>query len=382
MSGIGNFLRSWEAVRRFRKLPRNKRNIVFYSEGGAYLKYLSGMMEKLAAGDGHGLCYITSDPADPMLENTPSGIEAFFVGTGSALITFFQTLDADVMVMSMPDLENLHIKRSAHPVRYAYVHHSLVSTHMIYRKGAFDHFDAIFCAGPHHMEETRQWEQAHGLRQKQLVEHGYAPLDELMNLKPADYSAPGSGDALNVLVAPSWGPEGLLEKHGEKLVSVLLGAGHTVTVRPHPRTAKMWPHAISNLRKTFSGNPAFALESSIAFYDSLLAADAMVSDWSGAALEFAFGLERPVLFIDVPRKVNNPDYKTIAAVPIEVSIRDKVGAILSEDKIDNAPRALENLMAGRDAIAGRIRAAREKSVFNVSRSAIAAAVINQMAKSD
>ena len=42
----------------------------------------------------------------------------------------------------------------------------------------------------------------------------------------------------------------------------------------------------------------------------------MVSDWSGVAMEFAFGLERPVLFIDVPRKTNNPE-KTAAISAIK-----------------------------------------------------------------
>jgi len=348
MGAIDNFMCSWGALRRFQKLPWNQKNVVFYSEGASYLKFFHRIMEELVADHGHTLCYVTSSPADTMLESAPPGIDTYYIGARSALITFFQTLDASVMVMSMPNLESFHFKRSAHPVQYAYIHHSMVSTHMIYRKGAFDHFDAIFCTGPHHIEETRQWEEKHGLKKKHLYEHGYAPLDNLMQLKPDHYSAPDPGDALKVLVAPSWGPNGLLEKHGDRLVSVLLNAGHTITVRPHPCTSQYWPESITVLKRKFSDHPAFTLESSIAFYDSLLAADVMISDWSGVALEFSFGLERPVLFVDVPRKVNNPDYQTIAAVPIEVSIRDRIGAILPEGEIKNAPSALEGLMAGRD----------------------------------
>ena len=39
--------------------------------------------------------------------------------------------------------------------------------------------------------------------------------------------------------------------------------------------------------------------------------DIMISDWSGAAIEYALGLEKPVISVDVPRKVNNPGYKDI-----------------------------------------------------------------------
>mgnify|MGYP003326545469 CR=1 FL=1 len=42
--------------------------------------------------------------------------------------------------------------------------------------------------------------------------------------------------------------------------------------------------------------------------ESLHRSDLMISDWSGAALDYALGLNKPVLFIDVPRKVNNLDY--------------------------------------------------------------------------
>ena len=40
-------------------------------------------------------------------------------------------------------------------------------------------------------------------------------------------------------------------------------------------------------------------------------ADLMISDWSGVAFEFAFGLEKPVIFIDLPKKINNSDFNYI-----------------------------------------------------------------------
>ena len=53
----------------------------------------------------------------------------------------------------------------------------------------------------------------------------------------------------------------------------------------------------------------------------------MVSDWSGAALEYAFALNKLVIFCDVPRKVNNLNYQDIEIEPIEVSIRKEIGVI-------------------------------------------------------
>ena len=43
----------------------------------------------------------------------------------------------------------------------------------------------------------------------------------------------------------------------------------------------------------------------------------MISDWSGVAIEYAFAFEKPVLFIDTPQKINNPDCYQIDIVPLE-----------------------------------------------------------------
>ena len=36
--------------------------------------------------------------------------------------------------------------------------------------------------------------------------------------------------------------------------------------------------------------------------------DILISDWSGSAFEFAFGTLRPVIFLDLPKKINNESY--------------------------------------------------------------------------
>ena len=81
----------------------------------------------------------------------------------------FKILKAGIMIMTMPDLEVYNIKRSIYSVHYLYVNHSMVSMHMIYRKGAFDHFDTLFCVGPHHVREIRETEKTYGLKPKKLI---------------------------------------------------------------------------------------------------------------------------------------------------------------------------------------------------------------------
>ncbi|MFC1491401.1 CDP-glycerol glycerophosphotransferase family protein [Nitrospinota bacterium] len=299
-----------------------------------------------------------------------SRIEGFYIGEGSIRTIFFCTLDAGVMVMTMPDIESFHIKRSVHPVHYVYIHHSIISTHMAYHQEAFDHFDTIFCVGPHHIEETREREKRYGLSPKELFDFGYCRLDSILETAKERKGAAGAGPKpLRVLIAPSWGPDGLLETRGEALVESLLDEGYYVTVRPHPQTRRFTPATLDSLFARFRNNIHFDYEENVASQESLHASHLMISDWSGAALEYAFGLERPVLFIDGPRKVNNPEYQKLDAVPLEVKIREEIGAILPAGRIHEAPKYVEHLTANSTSFSSSIRAARDRWVFHVGRSA-------------
>ena len=55
--------------------------------------------------------------------------------------------------------------------------------------------------------------------------------------------------------------------------------------------------------------------------DSWLRSDVMISDWSGAALEYAFALQRPVVYVDTPQKTVNQDWRDLDLVPFEDVIR-------------------------------------------------------------
>jgi len=43
----------------------------------------------------------------------------------------------------------------------------------------------------------------------------------------------------------------------------------------------------------------------------------------------------PVLFIDVPRKVNNPEYELLDITPFEIWIRNNTGKTHSAEKLDS-----------------------------------------------
>ena len=365
------FLSAWRALGRFRRLPSTRRAIVFYSEGRSNWPHLEPLVTALLARPAVSLCYVSSHDDDPGIALDHPRLDRFVIGEGMVRTVFFQTLRAGLCVMTMPDLETFHIKRSPHGVHYVYVHHSLVSTHMVYRPAAFDAFDTVFCSGPHHVIETRTRESLFDLPAKQLVEHGYGRLDGLLATSAAGPVAAGEGR--KVLVAPSWGPHCLFETVGGDLIAGLLASGWTVVARPHPETLRRSRSCIDDLVRRFGDRPEFTLDIAAAGGDTLLAAAVMISDWSGAAFDFALALERPVLFIDVPRKVNNPDWQRLGLPPLEETARSALGELLPLDALASASARLQSLFERREAVRLSLRAARQRWVYNPGTSGSAGA---------
>jgi hypothetical protein len=367
---LRTFAGEWREAWRFRALPREQRRIVFYAEDGGAWPHFEPILEPLLAAMPGPICYLTSDRSDPVLRRDDGRVLTFAIGGGAMRAGVFATLEADVVVMTTPELDNQKIKRSARGGCYVYVHHSMVSTHMIYRPGAFDAFDAILCVGPHHVRELRADEQQRGLRVKALFEHGYGRLDTLLTL--AATPAAAAGEAVTVLLAPSWGPDTCLEKYGVAVVRDLLALGYRVIVRPHPMTTRRRPEIIEELATLAGGTPALRLDGNIASTDSLFAADMLVTDWSGIAMEYAFARERPVLFLDVPRKINNPGYERLGE-PLEAAIRSDLGRLVAPERPADLAAAVTALLGDTGRFVESIRRARARWVFNVGQSGTVAA---------
>ena len=90
--------------------------------------------------------------------------------------------------------------------------------------------------------------------------------------------------------------------------------------------------------------------------------------WSAMAIEYALGLGKPVLFVDVPPRVRNPDYAELGLEPMEMRIRRELGSVLPLDRLGEAPRRVVELLRDAGELRTRTAALREAWTFNVGRS--------------
>ena len=359
-------------IEKFNELDLDERSIVFYSESSVILyPYVEEIIRELQNRD-QKVCYLTSSKDDPILKNKNKNIRVFYIGDSEIeKMNFFLRLKAKMLIMTMPDLGSYHIKRSKEfPVHYIYTFHSMNSTHMEFQKGAFDEFDSIFCVGPYQVQELRATEQLYNLKRKNLVECGYGLLDKLIKLRSSfpEKKKLLKNNKKNILIAPSWGKQNLLESMGIELVKTLLDAGYHVTVRPHPMTAKKSPKTIKQIKERFEKNPDFLLDTNTSSFEQLFSSYALITDWSGIGYEYAFVCERPVIYVDVPKKSHNKEYEKIGLVPFEISIRDKIGEIVPVQNIETIPERIEFLYSHGNNFENKIQKIRNDAIFNIGES--------------
>jgi len=368
-------------IDKFNELDLDDRSIVFYSESSVILYPYAEEIIRELQNRNQKICYLTSSKNDPILKNENKNIKVFYIGDSEIeKMKFFLRLKAKVLITTMPDLGSYHIKRSKiFPVHYIYTFHSMNSTHMdgtnyvrtsLFRKSTLGQFDSIFCVGKYQVQEIRATEELYNLKKKNLVECGYGLLDKLIRLRSSSTQQNflSQNNKKKVLIAPSWGKQNLLESVGIELIKILLDAGYHVTIRPHPMTIKKSPKVVKQIKEKFEKNPDFDLDTNASSLEQLLSSYALITDWSGIGYEYAFVCERPVIYVDVPKKAHNKEYEKIEFVPFEISIRDKIGEIIAVQNIETIPERIEFLYGDGNNFENKIQKIRNDSIFNIGES--------------
>ena len=358
------FFKEFQGYRAYKKLPKSYKKVVFYSESFQDWHHLKPLLNALLDDD-IAVTYVTSDDKDPGLLKLSKKYRSIYIGKGFFRILFFQFLRAKLLLLTMMDLNNFELKRSMHPVHYVYIFHSLTSTHMVDTEKSFDHYDTIFCAGPHQKKEIEIREKNKDLKAKNLVPYGYPRIEKLIQL-----SSKPKNEKKVILLAPTWGEQSIINLMGMEICSIILNQGYSLILRPHHETIKRSPQLIDEIENKYSHLETFRLVREMGDSESLLQSDLLICDWSGTAIEYAFGLEKPIIFIDIPPRVRNPNWREIQSEPLEMSIREKVGRVICPSKLDELPSSISQLLNEDQLSSSPIKSLREEFIYNLSRSEI------------
>jgi len=345
----------------------SNKHLVFYSEGSGFYKYFEKLIDELLRRSNVVIHYVTSDPNDQIFKIAEGNerIQPYYIGERK-LITLFMKMDADVVVMTMSDLNNYHYKRSyiRKDIRYIYLFHYPLSTHMVLNTGALNHYDEVLCVGEFQFEEIRQAEKLYGTKEKKLIACGYGQLEKLYDAYQQMDKTPHARP--QILIAPSWQQDNILDSCIDDMLNSLLGKGYDIIVRPHPEYKKRYGaklDALVNRWKDYKGGD-LRFETDFSGNETIYGSDLCITDWSGTAYEFSFITLKPCAFIDTPPKINNPDYSKITVEPLEFSLRDRIGVRIKMDEVKAMHEKVAGVLAANDRYAEDIRILRDTYIAN------------------
>jgi YidC/Oxa1 family membrane protein insertase len=237
---------------------------------------------------------------------------------------------------------------------------------MTMRKNSTDHYDSVLVTDKYQREECEKTNEVNGLKDRKIIDWGYSLLDDMI----ADYKK--SRKVVNkrkkIMIAPSWQKDNIIDSCLDKVLKSLSGKDYDVIVRPHPQHVRHMRDAFEKMKEKYAGTN-ITIQTDFSSTDSVFNADLLITDWSSIGLEYAFTTEKPVISIDTPMKVMNPDYKKIKVEPINIWIREKIGEVVKVKDVANLDKVVDKLLKNSAKYKAQIAAQRDNSVYNLGKSA-------------
>ena len=328
-----------------------KKRLVFYALTGGQYKYYIEIIEYILQHSNIQIHYLTNDPNDLLFQQTSSSRIIPYYASHKKTISLMLKLNAEMVVTTVPDLQNFHFKRSIVRtcIEYVYVFHGFTSIHMVMRPHALDHYDTVFCVGEHHAREVRRLEELYSTSKKQLVKVGYSMFDRLTTAY--ENRAEKHTESTQILIAPSWQKDNIMELYITCILNQLLGQNYRIIIRPHPQFTAYNRESIEKLQATYADyiyRKELLLELDFMESSSIYLSDLVITDWSNTAYEFSFCTKKPVVFINTPMKVLNPRYTELGIEPSEIFLRKKVGVSVDVADLDTLKDIVARVLEERD----------------------------------
>lgn len=317
---------------------KNKIPIVIFSDHKRYFTTFKPICDEL---DKKGIrtVYMTMSPDDPALETNYENITAEFIGSGNDAFARMNLLNARIVLSTTPSIDVFQWKRSKDVDWYVHVLHSAGDVTM-YRLFGIDYYDAILTSGKFQEDEVRALEKMRNLPAKELYRAGIPYMDEM--LKRAKTYERKQGDVPTVLLAPTWGEYGLLNRYGEELIWSLVDTGYNIVIRPHPQSFTADKDIIDGLMSKFPESDKLHWNRDNDNFEALADSDIMISDFSAVNFDYAFVFDKPLIYSNTGFTKNLYDAWRFEEDPWNVATPRRIGIELTKENIPNLKQIIDD----------------------------------------
>lgn len=283
--------------------------------------------------------YWTASSDDPALSENYRYVKCRFAGEGNKAFARMNMLKSDICLATTPGLDVYQWKRSANTKYYVHILHEVGGV-IDYEMFGIDFFDAILLSGEFQKSYVRELEQKRGIKAKDLEVVGSPYMDTMLKKSSAEIVE--KNDITTVLVAPTWGPEGLLSKYGRKLLRELAATGYKIIVRPHPQSVHSESQVLETLQSEFSN---FEWNYDNDNFDVLRRSDIMISDVSGVVFDYTLLFDRPLIYASGTFDRSKYDAAWIDGPVWRNQAMERLGYELKEDDFSSIKDVIDKALA-------------------------------------
>ena len=202
------------------------------------------------------------------------------------------------------------------------------------------------------------------LKNRKIFKWGYSLLDNMIeNYKPSK----SKKEKKTVLIAPSWQKDNIVDLVLEDILKKLKGKDYEVIVRPHPQQVRHMKEKFEKLNELYK-NDNITIQTDFSKNDTVFNADLLITDWSGIAYEYSFTTKKPVLFVNTPMKIMNPEYEKIGITPFNIWTREVIGKSIEVNEIDKIETLIKEIFKDNEKYKKEITKLLEESVYNIGNS--------------
>ena len=277
------------------KISSNSKDdsIVIFSDSKRYITLFLPILKELDSRNIKAR-YLTFDDDDPILFEKFVNVSTKCIGKGNKAFSILNTLSTNVVLSTTPSLDVYQWKRSKDVNKYIHILHEVGGANE-YRMFALSFFDSVLLTGNFQIDEVRELEKIQHSKEKELVVVGSTYMDELQKRYDTFENTNCVKDY--VLVAPTWGKNGLLSRYGEKLIESLLNTNYSIIIRPHPQSLISDKKVVNYLFDKYKNCDRIEFNYDIDNFDVLHKSLIMISDYSGVIFDYSLVFNKPVLYI-------------------------------------------------------------------------------------
>ncbi len=322
------------------KISANKIPIAIFSDHKRYWNIFEPICDELEKRKQNAV-FLTASEDDPALSKEYEYIKCEYLGKGNRAFSKLNMLNACVVLSTTPSLDVFQWKRSRDVDYYIHIPHGSNGVAM-YRMYGIDYYDAILLSGQYQIEEVRKLEKLRNLPAKEMELVGIPYMDELMKKLEAAPALPEH--KRTVLVAPTWGESGILNRYGERIIDALIKTGYRIVVRPHPQSFTSEKDMMDRLMKKYDDPEVVEWNRDNDNFEILRQSDILISDFSGVIFDFAFVFNKPIIYADTSFDSAPLDCAWIEEEMWTFSVLPRLGKQLKEENLDGIKELIDSCL--------------------------------------